>query len=110
MLFNSYPFLFCFLPLLLLVWHLTGGFGSSRLALALLFFSAVFYGLWGAGFLLLLAVMVGMNYAFGLALAAPDGTWVRKIQQGLGRERVRHVSASHALDLNRRYLSGLEVK
>ena len=57
-----------------------------------------------------LAVMVGMNYAFGLALAAPDGTWVRKIQQGLGRERVRHVSASHAFDLTRRYLSGLEVK
>ncbi|MGE9984056.1 MBOAT family O-acyltransferase [Desulfovibrio sp. SGI.169] len=72
MLFNSYPFLFCFLPLLLLVWHLLGGFGSARLALALLFFSAVFYGLWGAAFLLLLAVMVGMNYAFGLALAAPE--------------------------------------
>ena len=50
---------------------------------------------------------VGLVY---LALAAPDGTWVRKIQQGLGRERVRHVSASHAFDLARRYLSGLEVK
>ena len=50
---------------------------------------------------------VGLVY---LALAAPDGTWVRKIQQGLGRERVRHVSASHAFDLTRRYLSGLEVK
>ena len=45
-----------------------------------------------------------------MTLAAPDGTWVRKIQQGLGRERVRHVSASHAFDLTRRYLSGLEVK
>ena len=50
---------------------------------------------------------VGRGY---LALAAPDGTWVRKIQQGLGRERVRHVSASHGFDLARRYLSGLEVK
>ena len=50
---------------------------------------------------------VGLVY---LALAAPDGTWVRKIQQGLGRERVRHVSASQAFDLARRYLSGLEVK
>lgn len=72
MLFNSYPFLFCFLPLLLLAWRLAGGFGSARLALVLLFFSAVFYGFWGTGFLLLLAVMVGMNYAFGLALAAPE--------------------------------------
>ena len=50
---------------------------------------------------------VGLVY---LALAAPDGTWVRKIQQGLGRERVRHVSASHGFDLARRYLPGLEVK
>ena len=50
---------------------------------------------------------VGLVY---LALAAPDGTWGRKIQQGLGRERVRHVSASHGFDLARRYLSGLEVK
>ena len=50
---------------------------------------------------------VGLVY---LALAAPDGTWVRKIQQGMGRERVRHVAASHAFDLARRYLSGLEMK
>ncbi|MFQ9916828.1 MAG: CinA family protein [Flavonifractor plautii] len=49
---------------------------------------------------------VGLVY---LAPAEPDGTWVRKIQQGLGRERVRHVSASHAFDLTRRYLSGLSV-
>ena len=50
---------------------------------------------------------VGLVY---LALAAPEGTWVRKIQQGMGRERVRHVAASHAFDLARRYLSGLEMK
>ena len=50
---------------------------------------------------------VGLVY---LALAAPDGVWVRKIQQGLGRERIRHIAASHAFDLARRYLSGLEMK
>lgn len=72
MLFNSYPFLFCFLPLLLLAWRLAGDLGSSRLALVLLAFSTVFYSLWGAGFLLLLAALIAMNYAFGLALAAPD--------------------------------------
>lgn len=97
MLFNSYPFLFCFLPLLLLVWHLTGGFGSSRLALALLFFSAVFYGLWGAGFLLLLAVMVGMNYAFGLALAAPEG--LKKGGPPLGLSRKGLLALALALNL-----------
>ncbi len=50
---------------------------------------------------------VGLVY---LALAAPDGTWVRRTQQGLGRARIRHISASHAFDLARRYLSGLEMK
>lgn len=86
MLFNSYPFLFCFLPLLLLVWHLVSGFGPSRLALALLLFSAVFYGLWGAEFLLLLAVMAGMNYAFGLALAAPEKRNKGDTPPGLSRQ------------------------
>ncbi|MCQ4788235.1 CinA family protein, partial [Flavonifractor plautii] len=50
---------------------------------------------------------VGLVY---LALAAPAGPGVRKIQQGLGRARVRPVSASPGFDLARRYLSGREVK
>lgn len=72
MLFNSYSFLFLFLPLLLLCWRLASGFGATRLSLVLLLFSVVFYALWGLPFLLLLAVILGMNYAFALALAAPE--------------------------------------
>ncbi|WP_165065896.1 MBOAT family protein [Desulfovibrio sp. ZJ200] len=80
MLFNSYPFLFCFLPLLLLAWRLAGG--SWRPALILLIFSTVFYGSWSAGFLLLLAALIAMNYAFGLALAAPDDAFAVPPQAG----------------------------
>ncbi|WP_186567338.1 competence/damage-inducible protein A [Lawsonibacter celer] len=50
---------------------------------------------------------VGLVY---LALAAPEGVWVRKVQIGMDRERVRHVSASHALHMAWRYLTGLEMK
>ena len=72
MLFNSYSFIFLFLPLLLLCWRLTAGYGATRLSLVLLLFSVVFYALWGLPFLLLLAVILGMNYAFALALADPN--------------------------------------
>ena len=74
MLFNSYTFLFAFLPLLLICWRLAAGYGPTGPALVLLAFSVVFYGLWGLPFLVLLAVILGMNYAFALALAAPEAT------------------------------------
>ncbi len=44
-----------------------------------------------------------------VALAAPDGVWVKPLRLGRGRERVRVTAASHALDLARRWLQGLPV-
>ena len=46
---------------------------------------------------------VGLVY---VALAAPDGTWVRELHAGTSRERVRTASAHNAFDLVRRYLTG----
>ena len=74
MLFNSYTFLFAFLPVFLGLWWFVAVFDKQRLPLVLLAVSAVFYALWGLEFFVLLAVMIGMNYAFGLALAAPEPT------------------------------------
>ena len=71
MLFNSYAFLFLFLPLLLLAWRLAASAAPGSLGLVLLLFSMVFYALWGLPFLLLLLAILGMNYAFAQALAAP---------------------------------------
>ena len=45
-----------------------------------------------------------------IALAAPEGTWVRQAHLTRGRERIRHIAASHGFDLLRRYLTGLELK
>ena len=39
------------------------------------------------------------------ALSAPEGTFVRRFSLGGGRERIRTLSAHHALDLLRRYLT-----
>ena len=72
MLFNSYAFIFLFMPLLLLAWWIVGTAAPARLPLALLGASLVFYGLWGLPFLLLLLLMIGVNYAFGCALSRPD--------------------------------------
>ena len=69
MLFNSYSFLLLFLPLLLVSWRLAATYAPARLGLVLLLFSVVFYGLWGLPFLVLLAVILGMNYMFAQALA-----------------------------------------
>lgn len=45
-----------------------------------------------------------------IGLATPDGTWVRQVHLTRGRQRVRHIAASHGFDLVRRYLTGLELK
>ena len=45
-----------------------------------------------------------------IGLATPDGTWVRQVNLSMGRERIRHIAASHGFDLARRYLTGLELK
>ena len=48
--------------------------------------------------------VVGLVY---VAIAAPEGTVVRTLHAGNGRERVRTMAAHNAFDLVRRYLTGL---
>ena len=52
---------------------------------------------------------VGLVYT---ALAAPDGIWVKKLNlagPAARRDRIRNLAANHALDMVRRWLSGLDV-
>ena len=45
------------------------------------------------------------------ALAAPDGVWVKRLNlasQAARRDRTRNLAANHALDMVRRWLSGLD--
>lgn len=75
MLFNSYSFLFIFLPLFLAAWQIS--FDTDKKPphaniVILLASSLIFYGLWGFTFLGLLLAMIVINYGFGLKLAQPD--------------------------------------
>lgn len=45
-----------------------------------------------------------------VSLAAPEGTFTRSLHLGHDRDRVRTAAANHALDMTRRYLTGLDVE
>ena len=53
-------------------------------------------------------VPVGIVY---VGLAAPDGTWCRKLDFGRRRrDRIQGLAANHAFDVVRRYLQGLPIE
>jgi len=69
MLFNSYIFIFCFLPVVLLGFHLLGKYRDQRLALGwLVGASLFFYGWWNPPYLALILASIVLNYAIGRVL------------------------------------------
>jgi D-alanyl-lipoteichoic acid acyltransferase DltB (MBOAT superfamily) len=65
MLFNSYVFLFAFLPVTLAVFYAAGALSRRLAVLWLTAASFYFYGFWNAGYLWLLAASIVFNYAAG---------------------------------------------
>ena len=75
MIFSSIPFLYYFLPVVLLVYGLTPRKGKNAV---LLLFSLVFYG-WGEPkYLAVMMVCTALGYGFGLALGRAGRPGVRK--------------------------------
>jgi alginate O-acetyltransferase complex protein AlgI len=69
MLFNSYAFIFLFLPIVLLGFHLIGSQGRDRIAIAwLVAASLFFYGWWNPAYLGLILGSMLFNYAMGVAI------------------------------------------
>ena len=68
MLFNSYVFIFAFLPAVLIGFYLVGRRSRLAAVLWLTFGSLVFYGWWSWRFVALLLVSVAVNYAVGRAI------------------------------------------
>ena len=62
MLFNSYPFIFIFLPLALAGYEAASRFNQRAVVLWLGFISLVFYGWWQPSLLLILAGSIALNY------------------------------------------------
>ncbi|HZH25666.1 MAG TPA: MBOAT family protein [Azospirillaceae bacterium] len=79
MLFNSYVFVFAFLPVTLVVFHAIGAAGRQRTAVAFLVAASLFfYGWWNPLHLPLLCVSAACNFALGKALgrmAATGSRW-----------------------------------
>ncbi len=73
MLFNSYSFLFWFLPVSLVCYYLLGHYSKPLAAkIWLIGASFVFYGWWNASFVLLLLASIAFNYLLSLAILATE--------------------------------------
>mgnify|MGYP004002093329 CR=1 FL=1 len=74
MLFNSYEFLFLFLPITLFGFHLIGKQGHHRIAIAwLVGASLFFYGWWNPAYLGLILFSILFNYSIGISLGNTSG-------------------------------------
>ncbi|MDD5262355.1 MAG: MBOAT family protein [Methylacidiphilales bacterium] len=69
MLFNSFPFIFCFLPLAVLGFYLLGRFSHQLAGLWLCAASLYFYSQWNSHYVWLLLISITVNYGFGYGIA-----------------------------------------
>ena len=95
MLFNSYVFLFAFLPVALLGFFALAQFGRGVAAGWLIAASLVFYGWWNPAFLPLLFVSILGNFAISRVLLATSGrdrlqTWLLGGAVGLNLAALLH--------------------
>lgn len=72
MLFNSYVFIFAFLPVALLGFFLISRFNRNLGMFWLFCASLFFYGWWNPAFVILILVSIFVNYGFFLWLTRPD--------------------------------------
>jgi alginate O-acetyltransferase complex protein AlgI len=74
MLFNSYVFIFVFLPATLVLYTGLARYQQRWTTLSLALASLFFYGWWNPAYLWLLGLSIVFNYAIGRAIARDDGT------------------------------------
>ena len=84
LLFNSYVFVYVFLPLALAGYYTSARFGRRPAIVWLIFGSFVFYGWWNPAFVLLLTISIAFNYSASLLIGATETRatlqgWVTKL-------------------------------
>ena len=85
MLFNSLKFLFVFLPITVLGFHIIGRYGRQPVIAWLAFVSVVFYAAWNPVFVLYLLGSIAVNYLIAIALSRePEDSARRKRLLALG--------------------------
>ena len=75
MLFNSYPFLFAFLPIAWLGWFAAGRHSAGAAMGWLVLASMLFYAAWNPAFLPLLAGSILLNFSISRAILAAPPRW-----------------------------------
>ncbi len=73
MLFNSFAFVFAFLPVVVCGYYLIARFGRAPAAAWLVAASLVFYGWWDARYILLLMASILYNFGISRGLAKYEG-------------------------------------
>jgi alginate O-acetyltransferase complex protein AlgI len=76
MLFNSFPFLFVFLPASLLIYYGASVFGAGVRLPTLLAISFVFYGYWDWRFVPLLVGSIAINWLISVIFISLQGRWL----------------------------------
>ncbi len=85
MLFNSFAFLFCFLPIAMVGFHLLGRSGRRPVIAWLALCSVVFYAVWKPVFVFFLLGSILVNYLFSVAIfSAGEGSSRRRLYLTLG--------------------------
>jgi alginate O-acetyltransferase complex protein AlgI len=85
MLFNSFEFIFLFLPITLSIFFIIGRKNKHGLAVAwLVLCSLFFYGWWNPAYLILIIFSILFNYALGIILGKEGNVNIRKITLWLG--------------------------
>jgi len=85
MLFNSYEFIFLFLPISIIIFFLLGGRGHHKIAMSwLVAASLFFYGWWNPAYLGLIILSLLFNYAMGVALSGKVNFHSNKLVLFLG--------------------------
>ena len=85
MLFNSFIFIFCFLPITMLGFHLLGLKGRRPVMAWLTFCSVVFYAVWNPVFVFFLLGSILVNYLVSIAIArAEENSSLRRQILALG--------------------------
>ena len=83
MLFSSYVFLFCFLPLAIVCFYALNRVSRTAALVGLIGFSLVYYGYWNYRYVPLLMASVVFNYTLGRMIQARTAASKRRAAQVL---------------------------
>ena len=104
MLFNSYSFIFMFLPLICLGYWLVGQFKSRQASLSwIVLCSIVFYGIWNPLNLLVILPSIAVNYTIALAIR-------HQVNQGESGQRVASMLLAAGVVFNLLFLGYFKYK